>query len=49
VKNSNPTSTLAVTPAQAGVQVAYPIDLKGSQPYELDSGLRRNDGFSGLR
>jgi len=45
VKNSNPTLKPAVIPAQAGIKVAYLIDFKGGQPYELDSRLRGNDGF----
>jgi hypothetical protein len=49
MKNSNPIVKPAVIPAQAGIQVTSPIDVKGSQPYELDSRLRGNDSVSGLQ
>jgi hypothetical protein len=38
-----------VIPAQAGIQVVYPIGFEGSQFNELDSRLRGNDGLVGLR
>jgi hypothetical protein len=44
VNFSNTVTTAAVIPANAGIQVVDLIDFQGSQPYQLDSGLRRNDG-----
>jgi len=38
---------LTVIPAQAGIQIVYPIDFLGLELYELDSRLRGNDGFVG--
>jgi len=39
-----PAHEISVIPAQAGIQVVHQIDFQSSQPYELDSRLRGNDG-----
>ncbi len=43
------TTELTVIPAQAGIQIVHLIEFQGRQSYELDSGLRRNDGLLGRR
>jgi hypothetical protein len=40
---------ISVIPAQAGIQLVGLTDLKINQIYNLDSGLRRNDGRFGGR
>jgi hypothetical protein len=39
----------AVIPANAGIQVVQLIDFQSSQPHELDSRIRGNDGRFGGR
>jgi hypothetical protein len=39
----------AVIPAAAGIQVIDLMVFQGRLPYELDSGVRRNDGRIGRR
>jgi hypothetical protein len=36
----------SVIPANAGIQVVHLIELHASQPYELDSRIRGNDGIA---
>ena len=45
-----PAPPKTVIPANAGIQVIPVMGFQGSQPYKLDSGVRRNDGLvdSGL-
>jgi len=43
-----PAAKLAVIPAHAGIQVVHLIVFQRNQPYELDSRLRGNDGFSSV-
>jgi hypothetical protein len=45
VNSSNTAEKAAVIPANVGIQVVYLIDFQGGKPYELDSGVRRNEGF----
>jgi hypothetical protein len=45
VKHSDTAAKAAVIPVNAGIQVVDLIDFQGGKPYELDSGLRRNDGL----